>query len=65
MNENPNRGDLPELHIPSINEAVAKQGECGRVHLPTGDTCTLRGHHHGSCQFVMLDSGHQRPSPTP
>ncbi|WP_198170508.1 Acg family FMN-binding oxidoreductase [Actinoplanes awajinensis] len=57
VNENLDCGDLPERHIPSINEELVHQGECGRVHLPTGDTCTLHRHHDGSCQFVMLGGG--------
>jgi hypothetical protein len=49
------RDDRPELHVPSIDEDIALQGECGRVHLPTGDTCTLQRHHAGSCRFVVLN----------
>ncbi|WP_198170561.1 hypothetical protein [Actinoplanes awajinensis] len=60
MNKNLDRGDRPALHIPSINEDLAQRGECGRVHLPTGDTCRLRRHHDGSCQFMMLGSGQRR-----
>jgi hypothetical protein len=44
--------DRPELHNPSIDEDVARQGACGLVHLPTGNTCTLAHHHTGSCDFV-------------
>jgi hypothetical protein len=44
--------DRPELHNPSIDENVALQGACGRVHLPTGRTCTLTHSHLGSCDFI-------------
>lgn len=44
--------DRPELHNPSIDEDVASSGGCGRVHLPTGDTCALVHNHPGSCDFV-------------
>jgi len=47
--------DRSDLHIPSIDEDLARRGECGRVHLPTGDACTLDQHHAGSCRFVILD----------
>ena len=47
--------DRPELHNPSIDEDVASRGACGRIHLPTGDTCTLTHHHRDSCDFVKRD----------
>lgn len=47
--------DRAELHNPSIDEAVALQGACGLIHLPTGNTCTLAHHHLGSCHFVSRD----------
>jgi hypothetical protein len=54
VNDHLDRDDRPELHVPSIDEDVALQGECGRVHLPTGDTCRMPRHHAGSCQFENL-----------
>ena len=44
--------DRPELHNTSVDEDVAMMGGCGRVHLPTGRTCTLAHSHLGSCDFV-------------
>jgi hypothetical protein len=60
MNDDLDRDDRPEMHIPSIDQDRALQGECARVYLPTGDVCTLQRHHAGSCQFVIIDDA--RPS---
>ncbi len=55
MTERVGSDDRPELHNPSIDEDVALVGACGRVHLPTGKTCTLEQRHPGSCDFVARD----------
>jgi hypothetical protein len=40
------------MHNASIDEDAAKEGGCGRVHLPTGRTCNLVAGHPASCDFV-------------
>jgi hypothetical protein len=56
--------DRPELHNPSIDQDVAMRGACGRVHLPTGNTCTLAHNHLGSCNFISRDDVEDRlPGP--
>ncbi len=44
-------GGRLELHNPSVNEALADDGACAQIHLPTGRVCLLAHHHPGSCQF--------------
>ena len=55
MTERVGADDRPDLHNPSIDEEVASMGACGRVHLPTGRTCTLAHGHGSSCDFVAPD----------
>jgi hypothetical protein len=42
----------PDFHNLAIEETVAKQGACARIHVPTGRICTLPHKHSGSCSFV-------------
>lgn len=42
----------PDFHNLSVEESVAKQGACARIHVPTGRVCTLPHKHSGSCHFV-------------
>jgi hypothetical protein len=44
-----------ELHNASVDEAVARTGACGLIHLPTGRTCMLHQRHNGSCDFASRD----------
>jgi len=44
-------GNVFELHNASVDEDAARLGGCAQVHLPTGQMCTLRHGHHGSCEF--------------
>ena len=41
-----------EIHNVSVDEDLAGAGACGQIHLATGHACTLRHHHHGSCNIV-------------
>lgn len=43
--------DLPATHNASTDAGAASQGGCAQVHLPTGNMCTLRHSHEGSCEF--------------
>jgi hypothetical protein len=65
MTDNLDRDDRPELHIPSIDEVRARQGECARVHLPSGNICTLQRHHASSCRFVIVDDASPSAPLTP
>lgn len=40
-----------EVHNASVDEAVAGQGACAQVHLPTGAMCVMQHGHEGSCEF--------------
>jgi hypothetical protein len=44
-----------EAHNASVDEALAQEGACAQVHLPTGRVCTLRHDHEGSCRSVAPD----------
>lgn len=46
---------VPEVHNSAIDEAVALQGGCAQVHLPSGRMCTLRNGHAGSCEFAPAE----------
>lgn len=48
--------DRSEMHNASVDEELARAGECAQVHLPTGRTCTLPHGHKGSCEFISADS---------
>jgi hypothetical protein len=65
MNGDLDRDDRPELHIPSIDEDRARQGECARVHLPSGNVCTLQRHHADSCRFEIVDDAPPSPPMLP
>jgi hypothetical protein len=47
--------DRQDLHNTAVDEQVAGTGGCGRLHVQTGRTCTLRYRHPGSCGFVARD----------
>ena len=58
MNESksPGRwGDRLDVHNTNINEAAARGGRCGTVHLPTGRMCQLPALHDGACQLTFPD----------
>lgn len=40
-----------DLHNAAIDEALARTGRCGAVHLATGRTCLLAARHPGGCAF--------------
>jgi hypothetical protein len=46
---------LPLTHNTNINEAAARGGRCGTVHLPTGRMCQLPALHDGACQLTFPD----------
>jgi hypothetical protein len=48
-------GDRLDVHNTNINEAAARAGRCGTVHLPTGRMCQLPALHHGACQLAFTD----------
>jgi len=48
-------GDRLDVHNTNINEAAARAGQCGTVHLPTGRMCQLTALHHGACQLAFTD----------
>jgi hypothetical protein len=48
-------GDRLDVHNTNINEAAARAGRCGTVHLPTGRMCRLPGLHAGACQLAFAD----------
>lgn len=49
-----------DAHNISIDEQLAREGACAQIHLPSGRTCGLPLHHHGSCLFL-----HAANSPAP
>ncbi|MGA9309416.1 MAG: hypothetical protein WBV74_03485 [Pseudonocardiaceae bacterium] len=49
-----------DAHNISIDEQLAREGACAQIHLPSGRTCGLPLHHHGSCRFL-----HAADSPAP
>ena len=58
MNESksPGRwGDRLDVHNTNINEAAARGGRCGTVHLPTGRMCQLPALHDGACHLTFPD----------
>jgi hypothetical protein len=58
MNEStsPGRwGNRLDVHNTSVNEAAARAGRCGTVHLPTGRMCRLPSLHEGACQLAFTD----------
>jgi hypothetical protein len=48
-------GDRLDVHNTNINEAAARAGRCGTVHLPTGRMCRLPALHDGACQLAFTD----------
>ena len=40
-----------ERHNASVDQALADDGACAQIHLPTGRICQREHHHPGSCQF--------------
>lgn len=48
-------GDRLDVHNTNINEAAARGGRCGTVHLPTGRMCQLPALHDGACQLTFPD----------
>ena len=58
MNEtkSPDRsGERIDVHNTNVNEAAARAGRCGMVHLPTGRMCRLPSLHEGACDFAFTD----------
>ena len=47
-----------EMHNASVDEDLARAGECAQVHLPTGKMCTLPHGHKGSCEFISADAAY-------
>jgi hypothetical protein len=47
--------DRLDVHNTNINEAAAREGRCGTVHLPTGWMCQLPALHDGACQLTFPD----------
>jgi hypothetical protein len=45
----------PWVHNPSVDEAFALRGACGKTHLHTGRTCPLPHGHPGTCEFIPRD----------
>jgi hypothetical protein len=48
--------DTSEMHNASVDEDLARAGECAQVHLPTGRMCTLPHGHKGSCEFISAEA---------
>ena len=48
-------GRPADVHNTNINEAAARAGRCGTVHLPTGRMCRLPALHDGACQLAFTD----------
>jgi hypothetical protein len=44
-----------DVHNTNVNEAAARAGRCGMVHLPTGRMCRLPPLHEGACQLAFTD----------
>jgi hypothetical protein len=58
MNESksPGRwGDRLDVHNTNVNEAAARAGRCGTVHLATGRMCRLPSLHEGACELAFTD----------
>jgi hypothetical protein len=50
--------DTSEMHNASVNEDLARAGECAQAHLPTGRMCALPHGHKGSCEFISADAAY-------
>ena len=44
-----------EVHNASVDEVLAGDGACARVHLASGRVCLLPHDHGGSCEFTTPD----------
>ncbi len=44
-----------EVHNASVDEQLADEGVCARIHLASGRVCLLAHNHAGSCDFVAPD----------
>ena len=48
--------DRLDLHNSSVDKRMAEAHLCGTFDLRTGRTCIKPVHHHGSCEFIPVDS---------
>lgn len=40
-----------DLHNAAVDDALARRGGCGALHLASGRRCVLPNRHSGSCHF--------------